>query len=295
MTRHPKLPTIRCSNSGFAACLAARYHRSLVADGNDLVVAVRQVDSWEQWKDIIPDLMAERSVGDAGDSSISSMLFRGHRSASWELKSTLERKGLELPLIDEYAREIKAVKLAFESYLGSTWVSEFARSEAPAPPENYEFMVYLRHHGYPTPLLDWTRSPYVASFFAFQYPSSEESVAIFSFREYRSKGIPERPNDSKIVCCGPTIRTHKRHYAQQAEYTYCRRKINGEWLYAEHEKALEGSGAARCVLEKYILPASIRRDVLAELDSMNINAYTLFGSEEGLAEMLANREYGYST
>jgi hypothetical protein len=31
--------------------------------------------------------------------------------------------------------------------------------------------------------------------------------------------------------------------------------------------------------------------VLTELDSMNINAFTLFGSEEGFAEMLANRMY----
>jgi len=48
-------------------------------------------------------------------------------------------------------------------------------------------------------------------------------------------------------------------------------------------------------MQKYIFPASIRREVLAELDSMNINAYTLYGSEEGLAEMLANRDYDYET
>jgi len=242
---------------------------------------------------MIPKLTSEKPVVETDDGRISNLLFRGHRCASWELKSTLERKGIELPDIDSYARQIKVVELAFESYLGSSWSSDFTASDAPAPPENYEFMVYLRHHGYPTPLLDWTRSSYVASFFAFRYPSSEGSVAVFSFREFAGKSKGGCEDDSNIVGCGPTIRTHKRHYAQQAEYTYCRKKVDGRWIYSGHEEALKETGGEQDILQKYVFPASIRSEVLAELDSMNINAYTLFGSEEGLAEMLANRDYSY--
>ncbi|MCC5859786.1 MAG: FRG domain-containing protein [Ectothiorhodospiraceae bacterium] len=254
---------------------------------------VHKITSWSQWKEMIPRLGDELPFGSAEDGHISDLLFRGHRCCSWELESTLERKGIELPSCDSYAREIKAVKLAFESYLGSSWSSAFSPSELPAPPEDYEFMVYLRHHGYPTPLLDWTRSPYIASFFAFQYPSEEESVSIHSFREYAGEAKTGWTGDSNIVGCGPTIRTHRRHYAQQAEYTYCRKKLEGSWYYSSHEKALEETGVRQDILKKYVLPADMRREVLADLDSMSINAYTLFGSEEGLAEMLANREYGY--
>jgi len=256
-------------------------------------VTVQEVSSWESWKAEFSKMKSEKSVLNTEDRNISSLLFRGHRRVSWKLKSTLERKVADLPTVNSFAKQIKVTKLAFESYTGSSWQSAFTSSDVALPPEDYEFMVYLRHHGYPIPLLDWSRSPYIASFFAFQYPSTENNVAVYSFREYSGEGKSGKINNSNIVGCGPTIRTHKRHYIQQAEYTYCRKKVGKDWHYSSHEQALAGSGADQDTLKKYVLPASIRGEVLTELDSMNINAYTLFGSEEGLAEMLANREYGY--
>ena len=254
-----------------------------------------EISSWDSWKRHIGKVLSEELDPSDEEAYVSDLLFRGHKCASWNLESTLERKGIEMPNVDTFSNQIKKVKLAFESYLDSSWHSEFSFSEVLSPPEDYEFMVYLRHHGYPTPLLDWSRSPYIATFFAFQCPSPEEMVAIYSFREYSGEGKSGWTGTSNIVGCGPTIRTHKRHYAQQAEYTYCRRKESDEWYYSSHEQALQASDSDQDIVTKYLLPSCIRREVLAELDAMNINAYTLYGSEEGLAEMLANREYNYES
>lgn len=222
-------------------------------------------------------------------------MFRGHKCASWRLESTLERISENLPSIKEYGTILKGVKNIFESHTGHNWGTVFEHGEVPAPPEDTEFMVYLRHHGFPTPLLDWTRSPYVASFFAFQQCSPENNIAIYLFREYLGKGKGGQPADSNIVGCGPNIKTHRRHYAQQAEYTFCRQKRDGIWYYSSHEDALASTNDTQDIVIKYILPSCIRNEALADLDAMNINAYSLFGSEEGLAEMTANRIYGYDS
>lgn len=43
------------------------------------------------------------------------------------------------------------------------------------PSQNGAFYNLIQHHGYPTPLLDWTYSPYVAAYFAFRQSTRSES------------------------------------------------------------------------------------------------------------------------
>jgi FRG domain len=152
------------------------------------------------------------------------------------------------------------------------------------------YLAHLRHGGFPSPLLDWTRSPYVAAYFAFSRVRHDHDVAVYAYRE-RPNNMKIGGSDSpQIISFGPVIKTHKRHFRQQSRYTVCTRFEQGQWSFVPHDSVFDvRDHLQRDLLWKITLPASERRKALEFFDKTNLNEFTLFDSEEGLLEMLAAR------
>lgn len=226
-------------------------------------------------------------------------VYRGVADEKWGLETTLERAGRVDEPFEEYLTTVAIVKDALESYTEKRWTLEKVDCLKIDPSDlwrrgalpNHEFLVYLRHHGFPSPFLDWSMSKYVAAFFAFidANPEKTERCAIYEFSfcdeaGFRSFcGTKETP---RICSLGHTVRAHKRHYMQQAEYTYCVKASNDAGLiFVPHS---DGQGQ---YVKKYTLPTSERKKVLTSLQEMNITAYTLFGTEDSLIKTLTVDEY----
>lgn len=68
-----------------------------------------------------------------------------------------------------------------------------------------------------------------------------------------------------------------------------------EWCFVPHEGVFERSDPDDPnvdILWDFNLPATERLKVLSLLDRFNLNAFSLFGSEESLMETMAFRELG---
>jgi hypothetical protein len=224
----------------------------------------------------------------------SPVLFRGQSRASWCLQTTLERYSTKQYSPEAYYKVMRSVRPTVQTCTGTRW--EFSDKythddDPPGPPQGYEFMVYLRHHRFPSPLLDWTHSFYIAAFFAFQYATAAEPhVAIYALREYCGHGKEGWGDEATIVGCGPYITTDKRHVIQQCEYTFCKKASSRQPFYCGHEEAFRRNDGGQDVLTKFIIPKKERAKVLDKLHMMNITAYSLFGSEESLLATLAYEE-----
>ncbi|MGA2172355.1 MAG: FRG domain-containing protein [Sedimentisphaerales bacterium] len=268
--------------------------------------------SWEEFEDELIRINKEtKSLQEKKQGHISYPLFRGVDNSEYHLESTLDRiqKGMSL---SDYYRIMNIVHMQIASCTGKKWDME---KELPMlcdfRVKACEFMVYLRHNGFPSPLLDWSRSPYIAAYFSFRDLSLRgklrKHVSIFMYREFMGVGKSTFPAKPHIISVGPSIITDPKHYLQQSEYTLCLRNmsvikavgdVEKECIFADYGDVTpfltnDGDGPVwECqdVVVKYNIPISEQQKVLRKLDSMNITAYSLFNSEPSLMETLALRE-----
>ena len=64
---------------------------------------------------------------------------------------------------------------------------------------------------------------------------------------------------------------------------------DGSWRFAKHDNVFSQNNGKQDVLWKFNIPWTERTSALTHLDAFNLNAYSLFESEESLMETLPFR------
>lgn len=162
------------------------------------------------------------------------------------------------------------------------------------PDQNGAFFNLLQHHGYPTPLLDWSHSPYVAAFFAFRDTpigySGDEVVRIYVFNNQEwQKRFPQiqnlDPPFPHLSVMEFSAIANPRLIPQQAVIS----ATNVYDIEAYLQERANEIGVP--LLEAIDIPAKEREVAMTDLRFMGITAGSMFPGIDGLCEDMKERNF----
>lgn len=229
--------------------------------------------------------------------------FRGQVNAAWPLRTAIERTdfirlrtGVEAEFVAEFQRGAR-------NYLNKDELPEHL----------IEWLALMQHHGAPTRLLDFSRSPYIAAFFAFDQCMVNETIDVvvwaINYNFLKNKALKELEsefsaeikenknlinerlfekiflhNNRNLVFPVEPFRMNRRYSLQQSIFVSTGNSNNTfisqlNFLGAELSKAVI----------KIELPSVLQKEVLRDLQRMNLNRASLFPDLDGYAASLRLR------
>lgn len=189
-------------------------------------------------------------------------VFRGVTSVEHELVSTLGRINLRQGH-DFISTEHRMLQVFKERSL------PFLRTK---PSNIWEWLALAQHHGLPTRLLDWTRNPLIAMYFAVCKNHDGDS-AVYVLREKNSILDAEKTNINDLVH-GSIMKYIPSHVTQ--------RIIAQSGLFTIHTGDLSRPYQSDKV-DKLVIPKNNRKKLKQELYRYNIHEASVFPDLDGLS------------
>lgn len=244
---------------------------------DDLRVKATVCDSWDDFKTWVARHRTDHDIAS----------YRGHGSNKFTLKSTLHRTNRHR--LERYCTQsLPEFHTHAEALLGT-------RIDLNNGSDYAMLLGLAQHHGLPTPLLDWTESPYVAAFFAFadaleniESRPDVTYVRIYGLaREFLEKWTS--PNvtlpfmQPYVAPLSVSPRNNPRLYAQRGHFLVTN--------VANLESFICGIdvGAKTTHLFAADIPIKCAATALEDLTFMGLTAATMFPGLDGVCRMMKHQ------
>jgi FRG domain len=240
--------------------------------------------------------------------------FRGQSDFNWRLNSSMDRVEITVNQLDNYKKE-------FEGHMIRDFKrnSQFYSDKQYLVETDFQIIAYMQHYGAPTRLLDFTESPYVASFFAIDNSKEFCSVYVINYMELLSSTrllfATQRDDNSEEV------NAYKYAGSMSAENVFDKLVLgNRQFAFVElvqpfymFERIIQQQGLFLCQgdikidfesnlyanylvassnghkpMYKIKIPNEWKMEIIKDLNRMNINHSTLFPGVEGYFKSVKN-------
>jgi len=236
-----------------------------------------QCETWEDFK----SLVTKKFIN--GGTEVR-WLFRGQAVASWKLVSTFDRIH---PDLESKVKNYISLTTLFREQIKKTILMEASILNNNIEIQSHKDLMSLaQHHGLPTRLLDWSVSPYVAAFFAFEASlklsndefdeAINERVAVWVL----DRSIDDVWNEElgASIWEASTV-GNIRAFNQGGWFS----ELRSTHKCLEEYVASFGIDADQNTLFKITIPRSEAERALADLRLMNITSTILFPGFDGIA------------
>jgi FRG domain len=244
-----------------------------------------------------------------------SWCFRGQRNAQWNLDTSLDL-AVRRDNSGGYYHLDREPQISELLFLFQQQAHQYV-AELPSSDDLSSWFALMQHHGAPTGFLDWTKSSYVALYFAFEEDPPEEGCALWaidlewlekkarkllptetptsSWGDFKERaayvngllGQTERP----VILQVNPVRLDARMVAQQG-FFLCKLYHRAAFSLIlmsmmMHPKTLDGPDIPdRPVVRRLVLKRELRIGFLKNLRAMNIHRASLFPGLDGLGKSL---------
>jgi hypothetical protein len=232
-------------------------------------------------------------------SKLDGWAFRGQQKATWRLESSLSRymRDYVQDRSQWRAREERAIRVFRRKAHNFLAHPDLLK-------DDLRCLALMQHHGAPTRLLDFTKSPFAAAFFALERATEDAAVyALNTPALWNNRALPKAnpsltrdvidprvqdnferyffSNANEIIWFGEPTEMDDRLIAQSGTFV-----VPGVIDKPLHD-ILDGYESHEELLHKIVLPSRIRVDAMKWLYRMNITNASLFPGLDGLARSIA--------